>query len=146
MKAFGVSDRSPVVGFIDGSLEARGIDEGFEQQHGMSESGLPVGGQSFSAQGQDARGQVWQMPVGQDQKTAVVGQQIEPIELMVKGPTDPLIASSTFEGGSGKADQADPLITDTGRISQGFTDFGQGAQVMMPVHQALETLILIPAN
>ena len=146
MKAFGVADEDPVVGFVDGSAEAHGIDEGFEQQHGMTESGLPVGGQPFAAQGQDTRWQVRQMPFGQDQKAAVVCQQLEPIVLMTEMPADPAIACGTLQGGSGKADQADPLIAEAGRIAQRFTDFWQGAQVMMPVHQMLETPILIAAD
>jgi len=86
------------------------------------------------------------MPVGKNQKTAVVGQEFEPIELMAKMPTDPAIASGTFEGSGRKADQANPLTADTCRISQGFADFWQGAQVMMLLHQVLEALVFLPAN
>ena len=42
-EAFGVAHLQLVISFVDGSTEALRIHKGFQQQHGVPESRLPIG-------------------------------------------------------------------------------------------------------
>ena len=81
------------------------------------------------------------MPIGQDQKTAVIGQQVQAVILMAKIPADPPIPGRALPGRSGKAQQGHPLLSKGGDIPQGFANLGQSTQVMMLLHQLLKTLL-----
>jgi hypothetical protein len=103
----------------------------------MAKALLPIAGQPAVAQRQDLGAQIPMMPVGQNQKTAIVGDQLEPviIILMVKIPADPPIAHRAFPRGRRKTQQRHPLLVIGGHIPQGMTDLGQIPQVMMRRHQ-----------
>ena len=96
MKALGVAHIDPVGRFVNGSGKPLRVHKGFEQHNRMAENCLPIGQQSLLAQRQDAGGQIRKMPVGQDQKTAVICNQFQPIVLMAKVPSDPAIAGRTL--------------------------------------------------
>src|SRR6266404_3690799 len=52
-----IPEMLPVGGHVAGACEARLFDEGFEQDRPIGVAGLPVGGQSSTDQGEDARGE-----------------------------------------------------------------------------------------
>lgn len=76
-KTSALAHMEPVCGSVDGAVEMLRVYKGFEENQGMAERVLPVCGQSPLAQRQDARTKVWKVPVGKDQKTAVVGKQLQ---------------------------------------------------------------------
>ena len=49
------------------------------------------------------------MPVGQDEKAAVIDDQLEAVILMAEVPTDPAIPCSALQGRGGKAQKGYPL-------------------------------------
>lgn len=100
----------------------------------MAEGVLPIGIEAALAEGENAGGEIGQVPLGQDEKTAVIGDQLEAVILKAEGPSDPAISRGTFPGGSGEAEEGDPLITPEGHVPEGFANFGQGPQVMMSLH------------
>ena len=81
------------------------------------------------------------MPVGQDEKAAVIDDQLEAVILMAEVPTDPTIPCSALQGRGGKAQKGYPLIAPEGNVPEGFADLRQGTQVMMLLHQFLITLL-----
>ena len=82
------------------------------------------------------------MPVGQNQKPAVVGQQVQAVILVAEIPADPPIPNRALPGCGGKAQQGNPLIVPGDDIPQGFANLGQRPQVMMRLHQRLITRFL----
>jgi len=74
------------------------------------------------------------MPVRQDQETAVIGEQFQPIILMAKIPPDPSVPRRALESGSGKTQKSDPLISEGCDIPEGFADLGKRTEVMMLLH------------
>ena len=81
------------------------------------------------------------MPVGQDEKAAVIDDQLEAFILMAEVPTDPAIPCSALQGRGGKAQKGYPLIGPEGNVPEGFADLRQGAQVMMLLHELLVSLL-----
>jgi hypothetical protein len=88
------------------------------------------------------------MPIGQDQKTAVVGDQFEPVViiLMVKIPADPPIAHRAFPRGCRKVLQRHPLLVISGHVPQGLTDLGEKTQVVMGCHQLAVNGLFVALN
>ena len=82
------------------------------------------------------------MPVGQDEKAAVIDDQLEAVILMAEAPSDPLIPCSALQRRSGKTQQGHPLIAPEGNVPERLADLGQSPQVMMLPHQFLVTLLL----
>ncbi len=74
------------------------------------------------------------MPVGQDEKAAVIHDQLETVILMAEVPPDPTIPCSALQSRGGKAQKGYPLIAPEGNVPEGFADLRQGAQVMMLLH------------
>ena len=105
-------------------VEMARIDEGFQQQQGVAEVLHPIVPQAPFAQRQYAGGQIRSMPIGQDQKAAVVGDQVQPIILMAEIPADPAITGPALPGRSGKAQQGEPLAAPGGHIPQVWPIFG----------------------
>ena len=126
----------PVRRAVDRAPEAGRVDEGLQQQQRMAEALRPVRDQAPLAQRQHPRGQVGPMPAGQDQKAAVVGQQMQPAVAHPKVPADPRVARPALQRRRGKADQRHPLAPPARRVPQRLADLGQSAQIMMRLHQA----------
>ena len=135
----GVPEAQPVRCAVDGAAEAGRVDEGLQQQQRMAEAYRPVRDQAPLAQRQQPRGQVGPMPAGQDQKAAVVGDQMQPVVLHPEVPADPGVPRPALQGGRGKADQRHPLAPPARHVPLRLADLGQGAQIMMRLHQALIT-------
>ena len=52
LEAARAADLDPVVGLVDGTLEAAGVDESLKREHAMAETSRPVAGKPLAAQGQ----------------------------------------------------------------------------------------------
>jgi hypothetical protein len=81
------------------------------------------------------------MPVGQDEKAAVIDDQLEAVILMAQGPTDPAIPCSALQGRGRKTQKGYPLIAPSGNVPESLANLGQKTQVMMFLHQLLVTLL-----
>jgi len=126
-------------GPVHGPSKALRVDKGFQQQHAMTESGFPIAPQTPLAERQHPRPQVENMPLGQDEKTAVVDHQLQAAIALAKIPTDPAIARGALEGTGRKAQQGHPFLPPGGDIPQRFADLRQGPQVVVLLHQLLIT-------
>ena len=62
------------------------------------------------------------MPVGQDEKAAVIDDQLEAVILMAEVPPDPTISCSTLQRRGGKAQKGYLLIAPEGNVPEGFAD------------------------
>lgn len=80
------------------------------------------------------------MPVGQDEKAAIIDDQLESVILMAQAPPNPTISCSAFQSRGGKTQKGYPLIRPEGNVPESFADLRQGTQVMMLLHQFLITL------
>ena len=81
----------PVCRSIDSALEARRIDEGFQQQQRMTEARLPIASNSFLTQRQHLRRQICAAPMRQNHESAIVRNESQTIILMAKWPPNPAI-------------------------------------------------------
>jgi len=81
------------------------------------------------------------MPVGQNEKAAVIDDQLEAVILMAQVPPDPTIPCSTLQSRGGKAQKGYPVIAPEGDVPESFADLRQGAQAVMLLHQFLITLL-----
>ena len=144
--AAGVAHIAPVGGTVDGAVKAPRIDEGLQQQQWVTETLPPVPRQAAFAQGQHVRGEVRDVVLGQDQKPAVVGDQVQAVVLVAKIPADPGVTRRALPGRRGEAQQRQPLPVPGGDIPQGVADLRQRPQVVMRLHQGLEAFLLGRSN
>jgi len=79
------------------------------------------------------------MPVGQDQKPAIIGEQLEPIVAMAERPirsNDPVRRTSRRPLKNSK--RATHCSAQVATYHSGFADLGQGSQIVMLLHQLLK--------
>ena len=88
--AVGRAEFGPAAGGIDGAAKPLGIDEGFDDQHGMVVAGLPIGAEALEGEGEHAGSEV--RDGVQDEKAAVVDDQRAAAVALGAGPTDPGVA------------------------------------------------------
>src|ERR1700679_2322117 len=86
------------------------------------------------------------VPVGQNEKTAVVDDQLQAAITMAQIPADPAIARSTLQRRGRKAQQGNPLLLPTGHIPDCLADLRQCAQVMVLPHQFLVARLFARTN
>ena len=77
------------------------------------------------------------MPGGQDEKAAVVDDQLQAAIALAKVPTDPAVARRALEGGGGKAQQRHPFLPPGGDVPERLADLRQSPQVVVLPHQFL---------
>ena len=65
------------------------------------------------------------MPIGKDEKAAVIDDQLEAIILMAKVPADPAIPCSALQCSGGKAQKGYPLIAPESNVPERFADLRQ---------------------
>ena len=82
------------------------------------------------------------MPLGQNQKPAVVRQQVQAVLLVAKIPADPVVARGALPGRRREAQQCQPLLAPTRHVPQRATDLAERAQLMMRFHQRSEARLL----
>ena len=76
-KPFGLAQGLPARRLVAGAPIALGIDEGFREQHGMTEVFLPILTEAITRQLEHAGGEVGPLASGrQDEKTAVLSEEV----------------------------------------------------------------------
>lgn len=73
----GVAEILPAGGFVASAGEARLLDKGFEQDGPLGVTCLPVLGQAFADQGQDARSQILAADPRQDEESGIVHDEVQ---------------------------------------------------------------------
>ena len=124
----------PVRVAVDAAVKAGRVDEGLEQQQWMAEQVLPIGCDPPLEQSQHPRANIRPAAFGQDQKAAVVGDQLEPVVLGAQVPANPPVAHAAFERCRRQAHLRHPPPAPSGDVPQGFADLGQITQVVMAGH------------
>ena len=71
------------------------------------------------------------MPVGQNQKAAVVSNQCESSLLRAKIPPDPAIPHPAFQGRAREAQWRHPLVAPRGDVPHRFTNLRECAQIVV---------------
>src|SRR5579863_9430736 len=79
--------------------------------------GLPIGTEASEIQGSDPRGEILKMGVGQDEKAAVVGDELKALILQERGPADKTVSRPALEGRRRPAKQGKPLSGALGHIA-----------------------------
>ena len=137
--AEGGADLDPVRGAIERTAVAARIDEGLEQENRVPERLEPIGTEPSLAQGEDARSNVRTMPGGQNAISGVVHQQVQPRVLLPIAPADPAVPRGNLQCGGGKAQQRYLLLTPTRHVPQRLANLRQRPEVVVRLHQLLET-------
>ena len=101
----------------------------------MAVTDLPISRQTVRGQAQGTRGQIGEGFVGQEQETAVIGNEREAAAALFFGPADPLIAGAQAAGSSTKNQHAQPNTPSGDRIPELLADRTDIAQVMMFAQQ-----------
>src|ERR1700728_1922237 len=86
------------------------------------------------------------MPVGQDEKAAVVDDQLQAAIALAKVPTDPIVTHGALEGRGGKAQQRYPFFPPGGNVPERLADLRQSSQVVVLSHEFLVALLVAGAN
>ena len=122
------------------------VHKGLQQHHPVTEGGFPIAPQTPLAERQNPRPQIENMPGGQNEKTAVVDDQLQAAIAMAKVPTDPTITHRALERRGGKAQQGYPFLPPGGNIPERLADLRQCPQVMMLLHQLPVTRLIAGTN
>ena len=127
----------PIGGAIHGTVETTGIDKRFQEQQGVAETLLPIRGHATFQLAEHARADIRVATFRKNQKTTVVGDELEAVELDAEIPADPTITSGAFERGGRQADLGQPAILPGRNIPQCLANFRQFAKVMILRHLGL---------
>src|SRR5207249_11748628 len=90
--AVGLAQFAPAAGRINRTAELGNIDEGFDHQHRMAVSALPIGGKPIQGHAQHLARQVGHGTLGQDKESAVVSHQTQATVALCSAPSDPSVA------------------------------------------------------
>ncbi len=82
----------------------------------------------------------------QNEKAGIVGDQVQPVELVPKSPTHPLVADRALQRGGGKTHQRHPVPLKAGDIPEGVPNLRQGPKVVMGAHGVLKPGLLSCTN
>src|SRR5579863_1770653 len=110
------------------------------RQEPMAVHGPPIGTEASEIQGSDPRGEILKMGVGQDEKAAIVGDEVKALILQERGPADKTVSRPALEGRRRPAKQGKPLSGALGHIAQRLPHEAREAQVVMPAHQLFPAL------
>ena len=95
--ALGLAQTAPVGRAVHRARKALRIDEGFEQQQRLREMRQPVSADTALTQRKHFGAQIGVMPLGQDQKPAVVGDELESTILVSLVPANPAVTRRAFQ-------------------------------------------------
>ena len=73
----GGADVDPVGGWVAGARESVGVDKGLDQDGSVAVAGGPVVAETTGGERQELRGEVLRLDPGQDEKSGVVGDELE---------------------------------------------------------------------
>jgi hypothetical protein len=103
----------------------------------MAVHGLPVGCQPFEIQRQDPRREIGPRDLRQDEKAAIIGDQMEAVIVEHGGPADPAVAGPALQRRRLPAQQRQPLTAALRHIAQRSPHHPGEAQVMVLAHQGI---------
>ena len=123
---------NPVGRLVTRTPESVRLHEGFQQVKGVVVALVPVGSDAPGNLRKNMAGQMPNADPGQDQKTAVVGDELQARSTLLTRPTDPLVSASALPGGSAKeqAGQFNPGAT-LNQIAEVLANGTAIAQIMM---------------
>ncbi len=133
----------PVGRAIAGATEEPRINKGLQQPQRVAEARLPIRRDPALTQPEHARGQIRPPSFRQDEKAAIVGNQMQAILLVTPVPADPTIAGRAFSDRGADHQQCQPLPLPGGDTPERVADLRHRTQVMMHVEQRAETRILV---
>ena len=96
---------------------------------------LPIRRQPGQREPENAGGEIGHPFAGQQQKAAVIRDQIEPLPLQRRRPANPAIAAGTFECGRGPAHEGQPQAIYFGNVAETAPHQGREPQVVVRAHQ-----------
>lgn len=138
-KASGLPHDLPVGRAVAGPGKTRAVDEGLRQHHRVAVHRLPVLRQPLEIQRQHPRGEVGDTHFGQDEKTGVIGDEMQPLILQHGGPADPMVACRAFQRCGLPAEEREPRVPEQGHVAQGVAHERLQAQIMVGPHQRIPT-------
>nr|WP_172437546.1 hypothetical protein [Acidithiobacillus marinus] len=98
-EALGSADIHPVGGPVAGTGKTGGFHKGLSQHDGMPIDGLPVRREPVQVQRQNTGRQIREGFSGQDQKTGIVGDEMQALAAQDPGPADPPIPRLALKSG-----------------------------------------------
>ena len=133
----------PVSRAIAGAAEETWIDKGLQQPQRVAEARLPIRRDPARTQPEHPRGQIRPPSFRQDEKAAIVGNQMQAIVLVTPVPADPTIAGRAFPGRGADHQQCQPLPLPGGHIPERVADLRHRTQVVMRIEQRFEARFLV---
>ena len=111
----------------------------------MTMARLPVGADAPGAEREEPRAEVrlthWK------KQPHVVGDQVQPPELLPPAPSDPRVARAALERRRRKGGQRRPFAAAVvGRIPDGLADLRRRAEIVVLVHERAEARLLVPRH
>ena len=100
----GLADPHPIGRLVTGALESVLLHEGLQQVKAMAVAPLPVGIDPGGDLRKNRAGQMPDPDPRQDQKTAVVGDELQALSALLGGPPDPPVSGGALPGSGSKAD------------------------------------------
>ncbi len=140
-----LADGRPVGGAVDRPMEARRIHERLQEQQRMMMARLPVGADAPGAERQEPRAEVPLAPW--KQQPHVVGDQVQPPELLAPAPSDPRVARAALERHRREGGQRRPFAAAViGRMPDGLADLRRRTEIVVLVHERAEARLLVPRH
>jgi len=90
---------------IDRAVDTDPINNGFSTGEADDETCLPITGNALAALWQNLGSRIRIVSIGQNQKSSVVGDLDQAIQLMTKVPTNPAVVYPALQGGGRKTRQ-----------------------------------------
>src|SRR5437870_13404202 len=119
-KSSSVPDIDPIRGPIHRPAMTLRVDKGFQQHHAVPERVFPIPRQTPLTERENAGPQIEQVPVGKNQKAAIVDHQLQAGILLAEAPTDPAIACRALQCRGRKAQQRDPIAPASSPRTKAF--------------------------
>src|ERR1700693_990903 len=130
--AVGLAQFAPSAGRINRPAELGDIDKGFDHQHRMAVSALPIGGKPIQGQAQHLARQVGYGALRQDKEPAVVSHQAQAAVALCRTPSDPLVAMLEVLGWSTEDQQGQPLTLGIGgHVLEAFAHRFNASQIVV---------------
>src|SRR5207244_2257102 len=107
---------------------------------------FPIPRQTPLTERENAGPQIEQVPVGKNQKAAIVDHQLQARILLAEAPTDPAIACRALQCRGRKAQQRDPLLPLARHVPKRFSSLWQMARLVMLSHELLVARLFAGMN
>src|SRR3990172_4321924 len=133
----GLAHADPIGGPVTGARKARLIHEGLGQANTVAVALLPAESQPAQAQGQHLGGKMFHPYPRQDQKTHVIGDEMQTRALHLLGPTNMTVPRGNLPGSARPAQASHHLAIDEYQLLEMFAHQFGPAQVVVMVQQVV---------